>query len=189
MTCIVGYKEKGCTWIGCDSFGSTDFFGTFYKNKKVFKINGTEFIIGYTSSFRMGQLLQYADGLFDEISLLKNEIDERYLVTSFIPKVKELFMDNNFGTEELGGCFLIGLKDKLYIVQDDFSILEGSDLYNSVGSGAFHALGSLYTTKDMGLDVKEKIRLALESAEYHQINVRRPFYIMNTKDSQILEIK
>ena len=76
MTCIVGFTENDITWIGGDSFGSNGYSGQVYKNKKVFKMKDNKNIIaGYTTSFRMGQILQYSTNLFDELVILKNEID------------------------------------------------------------------------------------------------------------------
>jgi hypothetical protein len=78
MTCIAGIsdKETGITYLGGDSLGSNGYSGAINKQHKVFHLQDTnEAIIGYTSSFRMGQLLMCGKGLFDELSLNKQNID------------------------------------------------------------------------------------------------------------------
>ena len=51
-------------------------------------------IMGSTSTFRHIDLLKYSTNLFDELDKYKNtEIDHKYMVTKFIPKVHTLFND------------------------------------------------------------------------------------------------
>lgn len=57
MTCITAMVKGDHVWMAGDLMGSNGFTKKIYPDSKVF-VNG-EFIIGYTSSFRMGQLLQY----------------------------------------------------------------------------------------------------------------------------------
>ena len=198
MTCIVSFldRENGVGYIGGDSFGSTSFSGHVYKNRKVFKSKDTSNVVmGYTSSFRMGDLLEYTSGLFDKVDVLENKtIDREYLVTKFIPKVSNVFYQNKFETnnngEANGGFFILTTKDGIYTIQNDYSVMESSTDYASVGSGSYFALGSLYATKDnKDLSPVDKIKLALESAEFNQINVRRPFYIINTENDEVITIE
>jgi ATP-dependent protease HslVU (ClpYQ) peptidase subunit len=58
MTCIVGMVENGKVYIGGDSAGVSGFDYHIREDQKVFQ-NG-DMIFGFTSSFRMGQLLQYS---------------------------------------------------------------------------------------------------------------------------------
>ena len=56
MTCIVGYLDKETVYLGGDSAGTDGNYSQHIrKDKKVFQ-NGP-FIFGFTSSFRMGQIL------------------------------------------------------------------------------------------------------------------------------------
>lgn len=192
MTCIVGFVKDGITYIGGDSLGSNGYSGTVNKNRKVFHSKDTDkAIIGYTSTFRMGQLLQYSKGLFDELSINKDNINDEYMITNFIPRLQNLF--NNGGIEQnnngvkSSGEFLLGYKDKLYKVQSDYSILESVDNYDACGCGEDFALGSLKTTENMNLKPEEKIHLALQSASKFSVGVAPPFYIINTKDDTVLE--
>ncbi len=195
MTCIAGIKDKDRVWIGADSFGSTNSYGMVYNNKKVFKLKDNKnMLVGYTTSFRMGDLLEYSKGLIDEISVLKNEkIDREYIVTKIIPGISRLFCDNKFETndngEASGGNFLLANNTDLYLVQNDYSVLEPKEEYISCGSGMYFALSSLYSTKNTDMPPVKRIKLALETAEHFQINVRRPFVIMNTLDDEVITIE
>lgn len=188
MTCIVGLVHNGITYIGGDSLGSNGYSKTVRLDKKVFKLKDTEnAILGYTSSFRMGQLLMYAKGLID--SRDEPNIDHEYLVTKFIPNVIRLFEDggynrNNSG-EKTGGHFLLGYKDKLYKIESDYQVGESINQYDACGSGEEFALGSLHSTQDLGLKPEDRIHYALLAASEFSIGVQAPFYILNTSNNEI----
>lgn len=187
MTCIIGLLSNGVSYMGTDSLGSNGYTGNVYKNRKVFKLdNNKDIMAGYTSSFRMGQLLQYSSNLFDELNLLKNNIDEKYMVNKFIPNVQKLFEEGKY---KEGGQFLLSFKDKLYEVQCDFSVLEPKDGFSAVGCGEDFAKSSLETTKNLEMSPIDRISKALECAEKYSIGVRRPFYIINSENDDVVEIK
>ena len=193
MTCIVGVVDKGVVWIGADSLGSNGHYGMVEKLPKVFHCLDTpEAIIGFTHSFRMGQLLNFSAGLFDELSVSKGLIDYQYLVTNFIPNLQDLFYQGGFERNESGqregGDFLLGYKDRLYRIQSDYSVLESEENYNACGSGQNFALGSLYTTEGSDLTAPERIHLALEAASKFCVSVAPPYYILNTKNQEIIKI-
>lgn len=196
MTCIVGFtdKEKGITYLGGDSLGSNGYSGMLNKQHKVFHAQDSKNIVmGYTSSFRMGQLLMFGEGLFDELSLNKNNIDYKYLVTKFIPNLQKLFSNGGYersnSGEKIAGEFLLGYKDNLFKIQSDYSILEANCNYDACGSGEDFALGSLRTTESMDLTPIERIHLALQSASTFAVGVAPPFYVINTNDNEIVEFK
>ena len=58
ITCIVGFSHLGKVYIGGDSAGLSGWGLTVRKDPKVFA-NGP-CIMGFTSSFRMGDLLRYS---------------------------------------------------------------------------------------------------------------------------------
>ena len=192
MTCIVGLVENGVVYIGGDSLGSNGYSKTVRKDKKVFKLKDTNnAILGYTSSFRMGQLLMYATGLIDKRD--EPNIDHEYLVTKFIPNVSRLFENGGYerssSGEKKGGIFLLGYKDKLYKIESDYQVGESFDNYASCGSGQDFALGSLHSTEGLGLSPEERIRLALQAATKFSVGVGAPYYIVNTANSDVVEFK
>ena len=83
MTCIAAYvdKEKNI-WMGGDSIAYGNYEYNLISQPKVFLTHNM--IIGYTSSFRMGQILQYD---FDIPKHSPELTDNRYMVSVFIDKI------------------------------------------------------------------------------------------------------
>lgn len=195
MTCIIGYldKKNKCTWIGCDSLGSNGYTKAVESQPKIFRNKVFENVImGSTSTFRHIDLLKYSKELFDEIDKYKDvEIDHEYMVTKFIPKVYTLFKDGIFDEydKDKGANFIVGVDDKLFEVQTDYSVLQPELGFCSVGCGESIAMGSLITTKDEDIDIPTKIQKALECAEMYSCGVQRPFRIINTENKEEIVIK
>lgn len=176
--------------MGADSLGSSGGFQEVNNVSKVFH-NELNVIIGGTTTFRHLDLLHYAK-FFTEDEL-KLTIDHKYMVTEFIPKIYDLFNKGVYDQSEnnRGGNFLIGVKNKLFEVQADYSVLDPLTGYSSVGCGCYSAMGSLYATssKNMKLSPEEQIKIALKSAEINCGGVGKPFIIINTKNNKIIKIK
>lgn len=195
MTCVIRYldKDNDCVYLGGDSLGSNGWTKTVYKQRKVFHSKDTDnLIIGLSGTFNF-QALEY-EKLFDELELLKDKIDREYLITKFVPKLREIVNKYNANTNknslnQMEGELLFGYKNQLFQVQCDYSLLEPSIGFNAIGCGYQVALGSLYTTKDTDLSIEDKIVKALEASEALNEGVQRPFYIVNTKNKEIKEIK
>jgi ATP-dependent protease HslVU (ClpYQ) peptidase subunit len=192
MTCIIGLTENGVTWLGADSCGSNGYDKTIRKDRKVFKLKDTpNAIAGYTSSFRMGQLLMYANNLIDKRD--EPNINHEYLVKYFVPNIIKLFEDGGYSRndngEKSGGVFLLAYKDKLYKIESDYQVGESTKNYNACGCGEEFALGSLLTTEDMNLSPIERIHKALQSASTFSCGVAPPFIIINTENNDVIELK
>lgn len=174
MTCIVGIVENGKVTIGGDSAGIGAYVVTIRADSKVFR-NGS-FLIGYTSSFRMGQLLRYA---FTPPERAADVDVFRYLATSFVDAVRDCFKAGGYARkeseQESGGCFLIGYERRLFVVDSDFQVAESALGYIAVGSGAEVALGALYATQ--GRPVRERIETAITAAAQFTAGVRLPCVI------------
>ena len=196
MTCIIGYidRKNDCVWMGCDSLGSNGFTKDVESSSKAFHNNTMKNVImGGTTTFRHLDLLRYSDKLFDEIETYKNPtIDHKYMVTKFIPKVIELFKDGVIHEEDKnkGANFIVGVNNKLFEIQSDYSVLEPMDGMCAVGCGEYTAMGSLYSTKDdEAKTIPERIQIALEAAEHCCCGVQRPFRIINTKNDEEIIIE
>lgn len=178
MTCIVGLVENNKIYIGGDSAGVAGYYLIKRADEKVFKKG--EFVFGFTSSFRMGQLIRY------KLSIPKVEegqdIDD-YLYTKFIDSVIKCFKDNQYAqikeNEIFGGCFLFGFRGNLYTVESDFQIGKPMNNFAAVGCGQDIALGCMYGLQNnKSMKPKDKITLALEAAENNSAGVRGPFHIV-----------
>ena len=171
MTCIIGIVDKGNIYMGGDSAGVSGLSITIRSDEKVF-INGP-FLLGFTSSFRMGQLLRYK---FSVAKQTTNETDVQYMTTTFIDAVRKCFADNGFGDKDKGGTFLVGYNSTLYTIDSDFQVGIPRDQYDAVGCGCELALGSLHTTR--GKKPEERITKALEAASYFNAGVAPPFIML-----------
>ena len=177
MTCIVAIEHNGKVYMGGDSAGSEGWNTRLYTTPKVFRKQSL--LIGYTWTYRMGQILQYAPNL-PETS--EHPSNYAYLVESFIPFVLKAFADAEWkkvdNSRAEGGQFLVGIRGEVFSIESDFSVLRTVDGFNSVGCGAPYALGALRILKNNGKlndDPKLAVGLALETAAYFSNGVYAPF--------------
>jgi hypothetical protein len=177
MTAIAGIVEDGKVWIGGDSAGVGGLSMTTRSDPKVF-VNG-EFVFGYTSSFRMGQLLEHE---FSPPTPYEGQNGMAYMVKRFIPGIRELMKTGgyqiNHNGQEQGGTFLVGYRGHLYAVQDDYQVCRVLQPYHACGCGRDIVLGSLYTTSDLDMGPEERIRKALDAASEFSAGVRGPYAVL-----------
>lgn len=172
MTCIVGLVFNKNVYIGGDSAGvNSCFHKQIRADEKVFVKDG--FIFGFTSSFRMGQLLHYSL----KLPPVKADL-MAYMVTDFVDAVRNCFKAGGYGTtlngEDSGGFFLVGHKGRLFQIAGDYQVGEVFDRYAAVGCGQELALGSLYSSTGKP---EQRIRKALQAAAHHSAGVAAPFII------------
>lgn len=174
MTCIVGFVEGDSVYIGGDSAGVAGFDLTVRADRKVFR-NGP-MLFGFTTSFRMGQLLRYALKVPDHDP--RTDVDQ-YMVTKFIDAVRECLKTHGWASKEKeseqGGTFLVGYRGQLFVIHSDYQVARPMDGFAAVGCGDSIALGALSATAH--LTGVERIETALRAAERHSAGVRSPFTI------------
>ena len=174
MTCIVGFVEGNSVWMGGDSAGVGGLDLTVRADQKVFR-NGA-MLFGFTSSFRMGQLLRYAFTVPDH----DPRVDlDKYMATTFVDAVRECLKGRGWAEtvngQERGGCFLVGYKGHLFYIGSDYQVGKPLDGYDAVGCGDQVAKGALFATTSMV--GKERAEIALKAAERCSAGVRGPFHI------------
>src|SRR5258708_7102986 len=146
MTCIVGLEHHGRVYIGGDSAGIAGTGLCVRADAKVFR-NGP-FLIGFTTSFRMGQLLQFK---------LKPpphpaDIDTfEFLVGTFVDTVRSCLKSGGFAKrkeeQELAGAFLVGYRGRLYTIDSDYQVGQSADCFCAACAGAQLALGALHAVE------------------------------------------
>jgi hypothetical protein len=173
MTCVVGLVHEGTVYIGADSAGVSGLDLVVRSDPKVFA-NG-EFLIGYTTSFRMGQLLRF--NLTPPAHPRGMDAYE-FMVRHFVPAVRDCLKEGGFAAKhdeaERGGTFLVGYQGELFVIEPDYQVGTMVDHIFAVGCGAQIALGAL--TVSSGEPV-QRIRRALEAAGKWSAGVRAPFII------------
>lgn len=173
MTCIVGIAENGRVYIGGDSAGVAGYSLTVRADRKVFR-NG-DFVMGFTTSFRMGQLLRYA---FSPPKRHPDTDIDKFMVTDFINAVRDCLKSGGYAEKhndaEQGGTFLVGYAGRLFEVHGDYQVGEATDGFSAVGCGDEIALGALYAAKKQ--KPTDRLRTALEASERFSAGVRGPFH-------------
>lgn len=178
MTCIVGIAHAGNVWIGADSAGVTGYLAVPRSDPKVFRRG--PFLFGFTSSFRMGQLLEH--------KLQVKACDEGretfdYMVTDFVDAVRTCLKDGGFASRkdetETGGTFLVGYRGRLFQVGCDYQVGETTYGFDACGCGQELALGSLHTTAQELVPAQKRVLRALEASAEFCTGVRAPFTILD----------
>jgi len=180
MTCIVGLVDNKIVYLGGDSAGvAADFTRTLRRDHKVFK--KANMVFGFTTSFRMGQLLQYNLVIPRHHS---NVSDFAYLCSVFSDALIKCFTEKNYAevkdNQIVGGTFLVGYRGKLYKIYSDFQVAHSVESYNSCGSGDLQALGALRALEPYKLSAVERIKRALATAAHFSAAVAPPFRIVKT---------
>jgi ATP-dependent protease HslVU (ClpYQ) peptidase subunit len=162
MTCIVGMEFQDRVYIAGDIQGTGWNYKVVHTTPKVFSKCGVVF--GYTTSYRFGQVLEH--NLQDPVIPHGEAEIYRWLITVLIPDVRAVLKETGY---EKGGNCLIGVKNQLWELQDDFSVLRSVTGYSAVGSGCEYALGSLFTSNAIETpgnadDVKQLLKRAIRTA-------------------------
>lgn len=78
------------------------------------------------------------EDLFDEVDFLKKaEIDHKFMVTKFIPKVIRLFREGIISRNEAekGGSSIVATPSRIFEIQEDYSVLEPELGMCAIGCG------------------------------------------------------
>jgi ATP-dependent protease HslVU (ClpYQ) peptidase subunit len=192
MTCIVGVVNGDVITIGGDSAASDDHAWFVSKKEKVFTLSneyGDEALIGYTTSYRMADLLRYQC----ELPHIHDKELMQYMVEDFVEEIREKFKEHGYSkiedSQESGGNFLVGIRDRLFIVYDDFQVNECAENYFCVGCGEQFAMGAMHVLKDSNLSTKERIFKSLEASSKFSNGVSPPFLIKHIDSSEKVKNK
>lgn len=176
MTCVVALRHENKIYVGCDSAGVGGYSRSNRLDPKIYRVS--EMLIGFTTSFRMGQLLGYS------LTPPRHHSDvavENYMATAFINAVRDCLKAGGWAEkekeQERGGNFLVAFKGRIFEVQSDYQVAENAEPYNAVGCGVDLALGSFHTSHRWSQSPKERIELALEAAAAFSAGVYPPFRI------------
>ncbi|MET0386453.1 MAG: hypothetical protein ABW321_10865 [Polyangiales bacterium] len=183
MTCIVAVKveQNGAARIvmGGDSAGVSGLDINIRKDPKVFRKG--DFVIGFTTSFRMGQIIRFK---FTPPAVPAEMDLYEYMVTHFVDEIRAALKQGGFAEVsngvERGGSFMVALRDRLFTIQSDFQVAETHDDFAAIGCGADYALGALAVLHQRPISGEEMARHALEVATHFSGGVRGPFSVLAT---------
>ena len=171
MTAIVGLAQAGSVYVGGDSAGVSGMSLTVRADTKVFRKD--RYLFGFTTSFRMGQLIRYS------LTLPKPGGDlDSFMATPFSAAVRDCLTAGGWAAKENDreedGTFLVGVRGQLFAVYDDYQVARAADGFAAAGCGDQIALGALYATADLGMGPRRRVRTALAAAERFSAGVRGP---------------
>jgi ATP-dependent protease HslVU (ClpYQ) peptidase subunit len=177
VTCIIGVTDGQKVTIGGDSAGVGGTGLTIRSDRKVWKGGGWAW--GFTTSFRMGQILRYS---FTPPPVAKGSL-ERYMTTSFVDGVRQALKDGGWATttngNDAGGTFLVGHEGRLFAIHSDFQVEEAVDGILACGCGDDLALGAMYALPS-NWSAQRKVRRSLEVAAHLSSGVAGPFHVVTT---------
>lgn len=176
MTCVVALREQGVIYMGCDSAGVGGYTRVNRLDPKIYRV-GDQMLIGFTTSFRMGQLLGYS------LTLPKHHVDvpvEAWMATDFVNAVRECLKKGGWAEkekdQERGGTFLVAYKGRIFEIQSDYQVGERGEPFSAVGCGEDLALGALFAM-DVKIPPRFKVELALKAAAAFSAGVYPPFRV------------
>lgn len=175
MTCIVGIAHEGRVILGADSAGVSGYDKRIRADRKIFK-NG-ELIFGFTSSFRMGQLLQF--NLTPPV-IQEGQAPYEYAVKLLIPEIRNVFRAGGFlkleNNVEVGGVFLVGFRGHLFSVHNDFQVGESVESFEAIGSGDSYAMGAMHASRSA--EPRDRLQAGLDAALAFSAGVASPFHFV-----------
>lgn len=188
MSVVVAIKKDGIIYMGADSQvtkGGTRATLSNPNNYKIWKVLGiNNCIMGGVGTLRASNVIKVASGLIPEIVDLKDGVDFRFMVRSFVPRLmdeldnQKLLTNCKDDTPHMGASFLFAYHDRLYSIASDGAVIEIDD-FCAIGSGASEALGSLLSSVDEK-DPTERIKMAIKASAAHDIYVDYPIVISDT---------
>jgi hypothetical protein len=159
--------------MASDSAGIAGYHLTLRSDPKVFRSG--PFVIGYTDSFRMGQLIRFHLSAQNHIQGMD---DFEFMVTAFIPSIRECLKIGGYARkdneQESGGQFLVGYRGRLYEIDRDYQVGIPADNFAAIGCGAQVALGALFASQGAP---RKRAETAILAAERFNIGVRGPIVI------------
>ncbi|MEV4539611.1 hypothetical protein AB0J82_38140 [Asanoa sp. NPDC049518] len=178
MTAIVGLVELGTVYIGGDSAGVAGMSLTVRADAKVFRKK--RYVFGFTTSFRMGQLIRYSLTLPKPTGNL-----DAFMSTTFIDALRDCLKTGGWAAKENereeGGTFLVGVAGELFAIHDDYQVAKAADGFAAVGCGDQIALGALHATANANLSPRRRVMSALAAAERYSAGVRGPFICLKSR--------
>jgi ATP-dependent protease HslVU (ClpYQ) peptidase subunit len=171
MTCIVGIETEQGAWMAGDSAAATGWDIRQTALSKVFTVG--QYTIGYTSSFRMGQILQH------QVDYpLCDDPSEKFMVTAFVEMVRKALKDFGYAqvnnNQESGGDFLVMVWGRLFHISSDFQVNRYQNGLYAVGCGAPYALGAMFCGHP-AIPPRTLMRMGLSAAATFSNGVTPPF--------------
>ena len=177
MTCVIAITDGQELVFAADCASSNLKTGEIYNmaNEKIFACG--PWLIGHTTSYRLGQVLRHR--VIWPIPPLDLELLEAFVVGEVVDAVRKAMREagaaRRHQSAENGGTFLLGYGGRIFVIADDYSVVRLPNNFAAIGHGRFLAHGALFALKESPLPLEERCRIALEAAAAYDNTVRGPF--------------
>lgn len=176
MTCIVGIRTDEGALIAFDSRASAGGEITSRRDLKGGVIDN-RVAFGYTYSYRYGQILRH------HLKLPPVQGDEHeWAIKTFVPAMRKALSEHGWlrleqQREESGQC-VIGIRNRVFVIESDHSVVDPYLDYCAIGSGREYAMGALTAIyeADPRMYAEAKAELALAAAAQHNAFVAAPWH-------------
>lgn len=146
MTCVVGVRTKTGVILAGDTQYSWD--NDNRKGADAKTIDLSEILaVAYCGSGRLGNILQYHIDHLEDPPLGAEE--QRWTVREFIPYLRDVTEAHGHlhiwhNVEEMGeSAFFLAVRNRLFMIESDFSVSEHQFIYDALGSGQQTAIGAM----------------------------------------------
>lgn len=177
MTVVLGIAHDNGVILGADSGGFGGWDVTVRSDPKVFRLRD-DFIVGYTTSFRFGQIVRY------HVKPPKGRAgSDAYdvMVRDWIPTVRAALKEHGYtmvkDSRESAGTMMVGWGSRLFTIYDDFQVAESADGIDAIGCGYAYALGAVLAIEGSPLD---RVERALEITYDRCCGTRGPSVFIET---------
>lgn len=160
MTCVIALVKHDRIHMMGDKMSSGEGLKNITKRPKVFKKEG--FIVGYSGSFRIGQLLEFT---WNPPKILVGTDFDTFMYKTVVDSLKECMVADGSSSETEGESLLLGYQGVLYELQEDYSLFELEN-YGAVGCGWLSALSALNALDMAGCEhsARERLQIALSTS-------------------------
>jgi ATP-dependent protease HslVU (ClpYQ) peptidase subunit len=176
VTCVCGIVDRGAVHLGADSIAIAGYTMEVRATPKV--VRRDWFVIGCAGSFRAWDVLAYRFAPTPPPASPSFDL-HRYMATDFVDELRTVLkahgvmvVENN--AEEVNASLIVGIRGRLFTLDDDLQVGESTTAYAAIGCGRDLALGALYAVGKKG-SPRSRLTTALRAAQTFSAGVRAPF--------------
>lgn len=151
MTTIIGIQRRDGFLLAADSVTNSD---RSYEHKDVKKITEVgDYVLAGAGVSRYCDIITYGW----QPPIYDNSEPYTFMVSKFIPEMRKMHDETGYTLKDDDGFeFIVGLKNNLYYIAEDYSVLRTKTNVYGIGSGSAYAIGAI----DAGADIIKAIKIA-----------------------------
>jgi 20S proteasome alpha/beta subunit len=189
MSIVIGIKYKDGVIVGADKQST---WGNIKEENstKIYKSKYSNTALGVVGYLRDDNILATIDEIIDfEDIFNKTSIDLKYVVSKVVPKLFNIYKNNNRvildkGIESFNSLFAFCTNEKMFVIDSEGAVIENKK-YIAIGCGQDLVIGYLETIDGLNKKSKEEIEKIINDCILK--SCKRDAYIGETIDLIFLE--